>query len=78
MYAVRTGDLIMDEASSGQQAVVPLADLTLVAGGLNPQPEPPGRLLLAALPGLIPFQQLRAVAGGLNPQPLPPIARFRA
>lgn len=56
----------MDEAPSWQGAVVPLADQTRVASGLNPLPE------------LLPVQQLRAVAGGLNPQPLPPAARFRA
>lgn len=68
----------MDEAPFRQGAVVPLSDLTLVAGGLNPQPEPPGRSLWVALPELMTFEQLRAGAGGINPQPLPPLARFGA
>ena len=56
---------------------VPLLDLNLVAGGLNPQPEPPGRSRLEVVTigsELLDFHELRAVAGGLNPQPLPPRA----
>ena len=53
---------------------LPLLDLKLVAGGLNPQPEPPGRSRREVVPELLGFQELRAVAGGLNPQPQPPRA----
>ncbi len=58
--------------------VVPLSEWSRVAGGLNPQPEPPGRLQPPMLLEVLLVQQLRAVAGGLNPQPLPPLARLRA
>jgi hypothetical protein len=68
----------MNEVICGKNAAVSAADWTHVAGGLNPQPEPPGRARLEVVPELLLLQQLRTVAGGLNPQPLPPLARFRA
>ena len=68
----------MNEAMIGPGTVVPLSEQFLVAGGLNPQPEPPGRLQSTVLLEVLVVQQLRGVAGGLNPQPLPPFARLRA
>ena len=67
----------MDNPFLEEGEALPLPDLKRVAGGLNPQPEPPGRLRLEAVtvvPELLGVQELRAVAGGLNPQPLPPRA----
>ena len=73
----------MDEILHAEGGALPDSDWARVAGGLNPQPEPPGRTRLEVLPELLLpelllSEQLRAVAGGLNPQPLPPLARFRA
>ena len=67
----------MDNPFLEEGEAVPFLDLKLVAGGLNPQPEPPGRLrleLVTMVPELVGLHELRAVAGGLNPQPLPPRA----
>jgi hypothetical protein len=68
---------MMDNPLLEEGEAVPFLDLKLVAGGLNPQPEPPGRSRLdvvTSVPVLLGLHELRAVAGGLNPQPLPPRA----
>lgn len=70
---------MMDNPLLKEGEAVPFVDLKLVAGGLNPQPEPPGRSRLnvvTIVPVLLGLHELRAVAGGLNPQPLPPRALY--
>ncbi len=67
----------MDNPFLEEGEAMPFLDLNPVDGGLNPQPEPPGRSRLevvTTVPGLLDLHELRAVAGGLNPQPLPPRA----